>query len=68
MTKAGECVKEWQTLPGFFKASGVLIPEEKTDDNETSTRKEESDNGSGTSDSIPEQPNEPIQETPQLNF
>ena len=68
MTKAVECVKEWQTLPGFFKASGVLIPEAKTDDNETSTRKEESDNGSGTSDSIPEQPNEPIEETPQLNF
>ena len=68
MTKAVECVKEWQTLPGFFKASGVLIPEEKTDDNETSTRKEESDNGSGTSDSIPEQPNEPIEEAPQLNF
>ena len=68
MNKAMECVREWQTLPTFFKASGVLIPEAKTDDNETSTRKEESDNGSGTSDSIPEQPNEPIEEAPQLNF
>jgi len=58
-----ECVREWQTLPLFFKTD---LPT----DNETITRKqqEESDNGSGTSDSIPEQPNEPIQETPQLNF
>ena len=63
MTKAMECVREWQTLPLFFKTD---LPS----DNETITRKqqEESDNGSGTSDSIPEQPNEPMEETPQLNF
>jgi len=62
MTKAMECVREWQTLPLFFKTD---LPS----DNETSTRKqEELDNGSGTSDSIPEQPNEPMEETPQLNF
>ena len=63
MTKAMECVKEWQTLPLFFKTD---LPS----DNETITRKqqEESDNGSGTSDSIPEQPNEPIEKAPQLNF
>jgi hypothetical protein len=63
MTKAMECVREWQTLPLFFKTD---LPS----DNETITRKqqEESDNGSGTSDSIPEQPNEPLEEAPQLNF
>jgi hypothetical protein len=63
MTKAMECVKEWQTLPLFFTTN---LPS----DNETITRKqqEESDNGSGTSDSIPEQPNEPLEEAPQLNF
>jgi hypothetical protein len=63
MTKAMECVREWQTLPLFFKTD---LPS----DNETITRKqqEESDNGSGTSDSIPEQPNEPLEEAPQINF
>ena len=62
MIKAMECVKEWQTLPLFFTTNLSI-------DNETITRKqEESDNGSGTLDSIPEQPNEPIEETPQLNF
>jgi hypothetical protein len=62
MLKAMECVREWQTLPLFFTTN---LPT----DNETSTRKqEESDNGSGTSDSIPEQPNEPMEGTPQLNF
>jgi hypothetical protein len=63
MTKAMECVREWQTLPLFFKTD---LPS----DNETITRKqqEELDNGSGTSDSIPEQPNEPLEEAPQLNF
>ena len=62
MIKAMECVKEWQTLPLFFTTNLPI-------DNETITRKQkESDNGSGTLDSIPEQPNEPIEETPQLNF
>ena len=62
MTKAMECVREWQTLPLFFTTNLPI-------DNETGTRKQkESDNGSGTLDSIPEQPNEPIEETPQLNF
>ena len=62
MIKAMECVKEWQTLPLFFTTNLPI-------DNETITRKqEESDNGSGTLDSIPEQPNEPLEEAPLLNF
>jgi hypothetical protein len=69
MQKAVMCLKEHNTLTGL-----VVLDEDMLDkflnDNETSTRKqkEETDNGSGTSDSIPEQPNEPLEEAPQINF
>ena len=68
MQKAVECIKDHNTLAGLVVLDPKML-DEFLNDNETSTRKqEESDNGSGTLDSIPEQPNEPIEETPQLNF
>jgi len=72
MTKAIMCIKEHNTLQGLVTLQGAeesLKFLDKLHDNETITRKqEESDNGSGTSDSIPEQPNESLQDTPQINF
>ena len=68
MQKAVECIKDHDTLAGLVVLDPKML-DEFLNDNETITRKqEESDNGSGTLDSIPEQPNEPIEETPQLNF
>jgi len=67
MQKAVECIKDHNTLAGLVVLDPKML-DEFLNDNETSTRKEESDNGSRTLDSIPEQPNEPIEETPQLNF
>jgi len=68
MQKAVMCIKEHNTLTGLVVLDPKML-DEFLNDNETSTRKqEESDNGSGTSDSIPEQPNEPMEGTPQLNF
>ena len=68
MQKAVECIKDHNTLAGLVVLDPKML-DEFLNDNETITRKqEESDNGSGTLDSIPEQPNEPIEETPQLNF
>jgi len=74
MEKAIMCIKEHNTLQGLVIVQGMEESLKKflesPSDNETITRKqqEESDNGSGTSDSIPEQPNEPLEEAPQLNF
>ena len=67
MQKAVECIKDHNTLAGLVVLDPKML-DEFLNDNETSTRKEESDNSSRTLDSIPEQPNEPIEETPQLNF
>jgi hypothetical protein len=68
MQKAVMCLKEHNTLTGLVVLDPKML-DEFLNDNETSTRKqEESDNGSGTSDSIPEQPNEPLEEAPQINF
>ena len=68
MQKAVECIRDHKTLAGLVVLDPKML-NEFLNDNETITRKqEESDNGSGTLDSIPEQPNEPIEETPQLNF
>ena len=68
MQKAVECIRDHNTLAGLVVLDPKML-DEFLNDNETITRKqEESDNGSGTLDSIPEQPNEPIEETPQLNF
>ena len=74
MLKAIMCIKEQNTLEGLVILQGVEESLKKflesPSDNETITRKqqEESDNGSGTSDSIPEQPNEPLEDAPLLNF
>ena len=68
MQKAVLCIKDHNTLTGLVVLDPKML-DEFLNDNETSTRKqEESDNGSGTSDSIPEQPNEPLEEAPQINF
>jgi hypothetical protein len=68
MQKAVMCLKEHNTLTGLVVLDPKML-DEFLNDNETSTRKQkESDNGSGTSDSIPEQPNEPLEEAPQINF
>ena len=68
MQKAVLCIKDHNTLTGLVVLDPKML-DEFLNDNETSTRKQkESDNGSGTSDSIPEQPNEPLEEAPQINF
>ncbi len=71
--KAISCIKEHNTLQGLVtlqSAEEGLKILEKQRDNETITRKqkEETDNGSGQSDSTPEQPEELLQDTPQINF
>ena len=84
MEKAIECIRDFGTLGGLVILDEETIKGYKdyvgSNDNETETiggyklskeknQKEEPDNGSGESDSIPEQPNEPIEEeAPQLNF
>jgi hypothetical protein len=69
MQKAVLCLKEHNTLTGLVVLDPKML-DEFLNDNETSTRKQQEglDNGSGTSDSIPEQPNEPLEEAPQINF
>ena len=72
MQKAVLCIKEHNTLTGLVVLDPNMLDEFLNDinDNETITRKqkEETNNGSGKSDSIPEQPNEPLEEAPQINF
>ena len=84
MEKAIECIRDFGTLGGLVILDEETIKGYKdyvgSNDNETETiggyklskeknQKEEPDNGSGESDSIPEQPNEPIEEeVPQINF
>ena len=72
MEKAVLCIKEHNTLIGLVVLDPNMLNEFLNDinDNETITRKqkEETDNGSEKSDSIPEQPNEPLEEAPLLNF
>jgi hypothetical protein len=83
MIKAIMCMKEHNTLEGLVVLEGIeeslkdLLKQQS--DNETTIiggyklskdkkQIEGPDNGSGESDSIPEQPNEPIEEVPQINF
>ena len=42
MTKAMECVREWQTLPLFFTTNLPATPEKQIPDNSSSTKDEES--------------------------
>ena len=42
MTKAMECVKEWQTLPLFFTTNLPATPEKQIPDNSSSTKNKES--------------------------
>ena len=42
MTKAMECVREWQTLPLFFTTNLPVTPEKLIPDNSSSTKDEES--------------------------
>ena len=42
MTKAMECVREWQTLPLFFTTDLPAIPEKQIPDNSSSTKDAES--------------------------
>ena len=52
-----------------IKNGTVIDPSQETCEKKEKNQKEEPDNGSGESDSIPEQPNEPIEEeVPQINF
>jgi hypothetical protein len=69
MQKAVLCIKNHNTLSGLVTLDPKML-NDFLNDNETITRKqkEETDNGSGKSDSIPEQPNEPLEEAPLLNF
>ena len=83
MIKAIMCIKDHNTLDGLVVLEGIeeslkdLLKQQS--DNETTIiggyklskdkkQIEGPDNGSGESDSIPEQPNEPIEEVPQINF
>tara|TARA_B100001250_G_C19727668_1_gene756880 strand:+ start:158 stop:679 length:522 start_codon:yes stop_codon:yes gene_type:complete len=77
METAIECIRDFGTLGGLVVLDEEAIKGLKDlkgfvdpKDNETTEKKqiEEPDNGSGESDSIPEQPNEPIGEVPQINF
>ena len=66
MTKAMECVGEYETLPSFFMK--MPTPDNETK-NDTKIEVKPPDNNSGKSDSLPEQPNElPTEDAPLLNF
>ena len=59
MTKAMECVREWQTLPLFFTTNLPATPEKQIPDNSSSTKDEES---------LPDQKQKEFQEESPLIF
>ena len=61
MTKAMECVREWQTLPLFFTTDlpEIITPEKQIPDNSSSTKDAES---------LPDQKQKEFQEESPLNF
>ena len=59
MTKAMECVREWQTLPLFFTTNLPAEPEKQIPDNSSSTKDEES---------LPDQKQKEFQEESPLIF
>ena len=72
MEKAIACIKDHNTLSGLVVLDPDTLDKFLNDNetkNDTKIEVKPPDNNSGESDSIPEQPNEPIEEeVPQINF